>query len=173
MQEDLRVSKSTIIDLWDDLNKKNEGSWLSVLSGSMAPLLQIDDKVLIRSVKPDEIRFGDIVVFKDADRLVVHRVIRKYRSKDEGGLKFIQKGDATTNAEISSEEDVVGRVVSINKNDRVIEHNKGIWMLYNIFITLFSTSVYYLKPRNRTLKGISRYFFNIVRSCSNFILKRI
>ncbi|MDY6865829.1 MAG: signal peptidase I [Halobacteriota archaeon] len=173
MQIGSGVSKSTIIDLWNDLNKKNEGSWLSVLSGSMAPLLQIDDKVLIRSVKPDEIRFGDIVVFKDADRLVVHRVIRKYRSKESGGLSFVQKGDATTTAEISSEDEVVGRVVSIDKNGRVIEHNKGIWKLYNILITLFSTLVYYIKPRNRILKRISRFFFNMVISCSNFILKRI
>ncbi|MDY6959427.1 MAG: hypothetical protein SVK08_09750, partial [Halobacteriota archaeon] len=98
---------------------------------------------------------------------------RKYRSKYGSGLNFIQKGDATTTAEISSEDEVVGRVVSIDKKGRVIEHNKGIWKLYNISITLFSTLVYYLKPRNRILKRISRFFFNMVISCSNFILKRI
>jgi|GEM_PF-2248816 len=171
--ENSKIPKSTIIDLWNDLNKKNKGSWISVLSGSMAPLLQIDDKVLIRSIKPDEINFGDIIVFKDADRLVVHRVIRKYHHGVCEGYTFLQKGDATTTAEISSEEDVVGKVVSINKNGRVIDQNTGIWKFYNVFITLFSTSVYYLKPKNRILKKISRFFFNGVRSSSNFFLKKI
>ena len=173
MQDGSKIPESTIIDLWNDLNKKNKVSWLPVLSGSMAPLLQIGDKVLIRSIKPDEIKFGDIIVFKDDDRLVVHRVIRKYPPGGCEGFTFLQKGDATTTIKISSEEDVVGKVVSINKNGRVIDQNKGIWKFYNVFITLFSTLVYYLKPKNRTLKKISRFFFNRVRSSSNFFLKRI
>ena len=159
--EEPKLSPHAIIDLWEDLYSKKQKSWLTILSGSMMPLLQIGDKVLIQSVKPAEIRFGDIIVFKtlDSNKLIVHRVIRRYNSNSEG-LSFLQKGDSTTTAEIVNSEHVIGKVIAIRKGNKMIYPNKGIWKFIKLILTLFSCSVHYLKPENLVLKRIARFFFN-------------
>lgn len=73
LEQEPKIAPNTIINLWEDLYRKKQKSWLTVLSGSMIPLLQIGDKVLIQSVKPAEIRVGDIIVFKNSDKFIVHR----------------------------------------------------------------------------------------------------
>ena len=160
---ELTLSQNTIIDLWEDLYSKKQKSWLTILSGSMMPLLQIGDKVLIQSVKPTEIRFGDIIVFKtlDSAKLIVHRVIRRYNSNSDGnGPSFLQKGDSTTTAEIVSSKYLIGKVIAIRKGSKIIYLNDGIWKFVNLILTLFSYSVYYLKPENPVLKRIARFSFN-------------
>ena len=155
LEQESTLSPNAIIALWQDLYNKKQQSWLNILSGSMQPLLQIGDKVLVQSIKPAEIGFGDIIVFKTPDKLIVHRVIRKYNN-----LSFLQKGDYTATAEIVSSKDVIGRVTAIRKGDKIIYLNKGIWKFVNIVLTLFSCTVYYLKPENQGLKRIARFFFN-------------
>ena len=161
LEQEPKLSPTAIIDLWEDLYSKKQKSWLSILSGSMLPLLQIGDKVLIQSVKPTEIRFGDIIVFKTvySDKLIVHRVIRRYNS-DSDKLSFLQKGDNTTTAEIIKSEHVIGKVIAIRKGSKIIYLNNGIWKVVNLILTLFSCSVYYFTPETPVLKRIARLFFN-------------
>lgn len=154
-KQESTLSPKAIIALWQDLYNKKQQSWLSVLSGSMQPLLQIGDKVLVQSVRPDNIKLGDIIVFKTPDKLIVHRVIRRYNSSS-----FLQKGDNTVTAEIVSSKDVIGRVTAIRKDDKIIYLNRGIWKFVNNVLTLFSCTVYYLKPENPGLKRIARFIFN-------------
>jgi signal peptidase I len=134
----------------------------------MQPLLQIGDKVLVQSVKPAEILLGDIIVFKTPDKLIVHRVIRRYNSSS-----FLQKGDYTATAEIVSSKDVIGNVIAIRKGDKIIYLNKGIWKFVNLSLTIFSCSVYYLKPQNPGLKRIARFFFNKAKALLHSGIRRI
>ena len=81
MQSDKILSnctcKKAMITIKDDQDKKQK-SWLTILSGSMIPLLQISDKVLVHYEKPAEIRVLDMIVFKTSDKLIALGVIRKY-----------------------------------------------------------------------------------------------
>jgi signal peptidase I len=165
LDEEPELPQNTIIALWEDLYSKKQQSWLTILSGSMMPLLQIGDKVLIQSVKPVDIRHGDLIVFKSPDKLIVHRVIRRYNR-----LSFLQKGDNTTNAEIVSSEHVIGKVIAIRKGGNIIYLNAGIWKLINLILTLFSCSVYYLKPETPVLKKIARVFFTIAKALLHRLL---
>ena len=163
------VSPNTIIDLWADLHHQKQESWLPVLSGSMMPLLRIDDYVLVQSVSPDSIRPGDIIVFKGQDKLIVHRVIRRY---DNGSPAFLQKGDSTTTAEIIRSEDVIGKVIAVRKGSKVICLNDRIWKAINCALTLSSSSVYHLKPENPFLKKIAKFFFHRTRSLFNRLTQK-
>ena len=164
------VSPNTIIDLWADLHHQKQESWLPVLSGSMMPLLRIGDYVLVQSANPDSIRPGDIIVFKGRDRLIVHRVIRRY---DNGSPAFLQKGDSTTAAEIIRSEDVIGRVIAVRKGTKIIRLNEGIWKVINCALTLFSSSVYHLKPENPFLKKIAKFLFHKTRSLFNRLTQKL
>ncbi|PXF61402.1 MAG: signal peptidase I [Candidatus Methanogaster sp.] len=164
------VSPNTIIDLWADLHHQKQESWLPVLSGSMIPLLQIGDDVLVQSVSPNSIRPGNIIVFKSRDKLIVHRVIRRY---DNGSPAFLQKGDSTTTAEIIRGEDVIGKVIAVRKGSRIIRLNDGIWKVINCALTLFSSSVYHLNPENPFLKKIAKFFFQRTRSLFNHLTQKL
>lgn len=154
-EEKVHLSAHAISALWEDLYNKKQKLWLNILSGSMMPLLQTSDKVLVHTVKPAEIRVGDIIVFKNSDKLIVHRVIRSYNSSS-----FLQKGDNTTTAEIVSSKDVIGKVIAIRKGSRIIYPDNGFGKFINLMLTFFSCLVYYFKPGNQVLKRIARYFFN-------------
>lgn len=161
---------NTIISLWSDLHSQKQKLWLPVLSGSMLPLLRIGDKVLVQSAKPDNIKIGDIVVFKDNDKLVVHRVIQKYESDK---LSFLQKGDNTRISEIISGEEIVGKVTAIRRNKRTICLNKGIWKMWNYFIACFYCAPYFLRPQNQVLRIIAKFFFSITKTLLKRIIMRI
>lgn len=170
IRQEPKLASNTIIALWEELYNKKQQSWLTILSGSMKPLLQIGDKVLVRSVKSAEIRIGDIIVFKTPDKLIVHRVIRRYNSSS-----FLQKGDCLTTAEIVSSEHVIGKVIAIRKRKKIIYLNGGIWNFINLILTFFSCSVYYFKPENAVLKRIARFLFNkakaLLRRSRGFLLR--
>jgi signal peptidase I, archaeal type len=166
LDEEPKLPQNAIIALWEDLYNKKQQSWLTILSGSMMPLLQIGDNVLIQSVKPVEIRPGDLIVFKSPDKLIVHRVIRRYNR-----LSFLQKGDNTTTAEIVSSTDIIGKVIAIRKGGNILYLNAGIWKFINLILTLFSCSVYYLKPETPGLKKIARIFFTIAKALLHRLLR--
>ena len=68
---------------------------LAVLSGSMTPTLRTGDEVIVRPVRAESLRIGDVVTFPDPSRdgvLVTHRV-RALRIVD-GTAHVTTRGDA-------------------------------------------------------------------------------
>ncbi len=155
-----KIASDTIISLWSDLHHKKQQLWLPVLSGSMLPLLRIGDRVLVESVSPENIKFGDIIVFKDLDKLVVHRVIQKY---NDGNKSFLQKGDNARIAEIVMSENIIGRVTAVQRGTKVISLNFWIWKTYNYILTFISWSSYSHKPENLVLRKIAKLFYKIIK----------
>ncbi|MFH1149742.1 MAG: signal peptidase I [Actinomycetota bacterium] len=65
-----------------------------VASGSMSPQYEVGDAVVLKDIKTDEIKVGDVIVFLDPEETgsyVIHRVI----GVEEGGPArfFLTKGD--------------------------------------------------------------------------------
>ena len=73
---------------------------LTVLSGSMAPTIDTGDAIVVRRVKPTDLRVGDVITFRDpADktRLITHR-LRTLRIS--GSMAHVvTRGDANTGTE--------------------------------------------------------------------------
>lgn len=105
-------------ELWNELYEKKGQGWMTVFSGSMSPILKIGDKVLVKYISPKWIHFGDIIVFKENDKFIVHRVIRKRLSRDK--LIFLEKGDNNRFASWIDAEKVIGKAIAVNKGDRYI-----------------------------------------------------
>ena len=86
-----------------------------VPSGSMVPVINPGDIVLIAPVKPELIKLGDIIEYKNAKEKIniVHRVIEI--GGDAGTDYFITKGDANNSpdADPVSPEAVVGKEIYI------------------------------------------------------------
>ena len=72
----------------------SESPIVVVLSGSMEPAFQRGDLLFLTNYQEEEIRVGEIVVFKieGRDIPIVHRVL-KLHEKEDGSIKFLTKGD--------------------------------------------------------------------------------
>ncbi len=73
---------------------------LTVLSGSMEPMIATGDIVVTKRISPDQARIGQVVSFRDPtgeQRLIIHRV---RRIRDEGSTwRFTTRGDANNTFE--------------------------------------------------------------------------
>ncbi len=80
-------------------------SWAVVLSGSMEPVISMDDLVIYH--RQSEYHPGDIVTFQSGGSLTTHRIV----GEREGA--FVTKGDANNTEDSTpvAKEDIVGRVV--------------------------------------------------------------
>ena len=66
----------------------------AVLTGSMEPAIKVGSLVVTRPVEPEEVAFGDIIVFRPVsvgENMITHRVISIGQSSS---LYFETKGDA-------------------------------------------------------------------------------
>ena len=84
----------------------------AVLTGSMAPALEVGSLVVINPVEPEEVAVGDIITFRPASgdkTLITHRVIGVGQSSS---LYFETKGDANQSPDRSTvpARNLVGRV---------------------------------------------------------------
>lgn len=73
---------------------------LTVLSGSMTPVLRAGDLVVVERISPLEARVGDVITFRDpanGARLITHRV-RTYTLRGRT-VSFVTRGDANRSSE--------------------------------------------------------------------------
>ena len=113
--------EGTIIDIQAGLFQENGKGWFRIISGSMSPLIEINDRVLVKKVNSSEIKQGDIILFKNDGTSVTHRVIRF--SSQNGSAKILQKGDASNYASFIPYDDVIGKVITIEKKGKFLNLN--------------------------------------------------
>lgn len=75
---------------------------LAVLSGSMVPVFDPGDVVVVRPVDPTELEVGDIITFQETSgtpELISHRIIGFAFGSD--GREFLTRGDANEAADLA------------------------------------------------------------------------
>lgn len=84
-----------------------------IVSGSMIPVIQVGDVIIIKKVPAAEVQTGDIIQFKTEKIRVAHRVIDIKNQQNQKLL--ITKGDNNRSADTDPvlPEQVVGRVIAI------------------------------------------------------------
>ncbi len=108
------ISQELLDELREELLLKAGGQWARVVSGSMSPLIRVNDRVLIERVESERVRFGDVILFKSSDQSVIHRVVGKRRHL--GKLAFLEKGDLNPSLGLVPAEHVLGRVSAVQRN---------------------------------------------------------
>ena len=120
------------------------------MSGSMRPLMDIDDRVLARPVDPEEVKPGDIILFRNSDALVTHRVVKVIRHN--GKAMILQRGDAGGTPGTITPEAIVGKVVGIEKNGRFLRLGHGRLKFLNAFLGVKNCTLYPLDEKIRVVK---------------------
>ena len=100
-------------EMRQELCEKGGALSFKIVSGSMAPVIREGDLVRVTRAEVSRLRIGDIVAFRDGDRVVVHRIFG--RSRLNGRLVFRQRGDTVGGSGIIRPENLIGRVSSIER----------------------------------------------------------
>jgi signal peptidase I len=152
LNETVTKEKAHIIkELQDELFHTEGKSWFKIISGSMYPLIDINDRVLVKKIIPSEVRLRDIILFKFDDVFVTHRVIKILRQN--GKTLILQKGDAGNHAFAIDPEIIVGRVVTIDKKGSFLSLESGRGKIISQFLGFLSTLGYRFDSRMSVIKS--------------------
>jgi signal peptidase I len=100
---------STILNTWREANEQH---WLPISGHSMLPTLCDGDRVLVTH-DLSSVRRGDVIVFRQDDGLVAHRVVRV--TGHIGARRFRTRGDNVIRFDPEvSEPSVIGRVLAVS-----------------------------------------------------------
>jgi len=153
------VSPPVLTSLYEELLLKKGELLLTALSSSMAPLIRIGDKVNVRTTSTEAIGFGDIIVFREEEKLVIHRVVAK--GKFDHRPFFLQKGDRSSLPLRIPAECVLGKVFEIHKPSRCIRLNSRKGRFLNLLLAVRSYLTCFIQPnlpaKERALLGNRKY----------------
>ncbi len=80
----------------------------AITSGSMWPVLKEGSLVFIKSVKKEEVKIGDIIVYRNSNGFTIHRVV------ELGEKDLTTKGDANFQKDVSIKyEDIIGKTLTV------------------------------------------------------------
>jgi signal peptidase I len=120
----------------------------------MYPTLQENDTLFLENVTLENIKVGDLVVFKGKDKTICHRIVSK-RIRGEK-LEFREKGDNCVKANLLLPKQIIARVKEVYRGR---QH----WLAYNPKLARFNilmTAVFYL---SYLLSRLKRLIFPTVR----------
>lgn len=117
------------LELWA---QAGETHYIPLHGTSMLPLLRDGDQVLVSHIR-DQVQVGDIVVFQRDDGLIAHRVLRVSPCDSGGYLRT--KGDHVQGLDPEmSEGEVVGRVLAIRRDARLMRVDSSGWRAFSKLI---------------------------------------
>jgi hypothetical protein len=120
----------------------------------MSPLIRPGDKVLVSRAAPEQVSFGDIIVFRCDGDLVVHRILKKQWTAE--GLRFAEKGDGGYNYGWVSGDKIVGRVVRVNRGGMMLDlsllPSRFTNLALSVWVCWTGAGVSYLRSSSNTTK---------------------
>lgn len=123
---------------------------LRVQGSSMLPWVKPGDVAVIRRAGIDDVRCGDVALFKRESRLFVHRLVEKHGTLREA--QFLAKGDAHPGPDGMIDRDLLlGRVVRIFRGDRQIDLDSPRQLALGLVLSQLSRKSAYWYPVARVL----------------------
>jgi len=148
----LRDKFSLMRELQEELFHREGEGWFKVISGSMYPLIRVNDRVLVKSLDIRELRAGDIILFKVDDKCIAHRIIRILNR--DGNPLFYQKGDANKYASLLSPETVMGKVTAVEKNGHILGLKSGRIRIINYLLAMKNCNFFRFPINHNGYEGI-------------------
>ena len=135
----------------------------TIFSGrSMTPTLREGMQILLERTEPDRINPADIIMYRKADRAIVHRVIGIIR-KDRTRL-FVTKGDnhAYIDCDYIPESDLIGKVAAaFFENDRETNVLVKSRIVGGLYVALGNMVLYIRRARKYVpspIRSVFKYF---------------
>ncbi len=124
-------------EIGKDLLNSDQQVRLKVGGYSMYPFLRKDDVITIDKGNINEIKIGDIVVFKNENRWIAHRLIKKCTKNNKKYL--LTKGDTCWHTDLLfSENNFIGKVASYSRKSKQYDLNTTIFKFKGLFLARLS-----------------------------------
>jgi len=146
------LKASLISEMQEELFLKQGQGWFRIVSGSMRPLIDIRDRVLAKRVDPFDVQSRDIILFKNSNALVTHRIMERVDKNRE--LFFLQKGDGGGSVGMIPAQSVLGKVVAIEKNGTVLRLDRGRGRIVNTILGINSYAGYQVTTKIAAVKEV-------------------
>lgn len=106
---------------------------LKVAQGSMQPLINPGDRVVVKDCRAENLIPGDIILYEKEGTLYTHRFL--YRRE----LSLLTKGDNALFLDTPfPKEQLLGKVITIKKKSRTIDLRKRSWRIINSVLAILS-----------------------------------
>jgi len=147
------VPAELVSQLFINLLREGYAIRCSAVGLSMSPFLKKGDLLMVQPIALEEAEIGEIVAFRRDESqsvLTTHRVIQK--GKDRGRRYIITKGDRCRfrDLPIKCPSHVYGKVVSMEKNGRLISLETRFHRFLGYLIARFSLGAWYFRNAMRT-----------------------
>lgn len=110
---------------------------LRVHGTSMQPWVRPKDIAMIRQISMENVRCGDVVLFRRENHLFVHRIVEKRGSLNS--FQLLSKGDAhPTSDGVVHQQELLGRVIRICRDGRRIDLDAPRQLALGLFISQLS-----------------------------------
>ena len=126
-------AEDVALHLWRERLARGMTGELTVLSGSMIPLLRPGERLLV-APRPRRLWPGDLAVFVRDGRLICHRLLWPLR-----GGRFRESGDASLGSGLVAGADIIGVPLAVTDEDgascaltgpRFRRRNRLLWLLF-------------------------------------------
>lgn len=129
-----------VINLLLSIEEKNHifGIYMfHIVSESMEPTFYKNDLAIVKSCNTEELKVGDIITFKQEDRVISHRISEIV--KEKGEEQFVTKGDNNEVADIEpvDAQNIYGKVVFvIPKIGKIVNYIQNVRGFINVCILI-------------------------------------
>src|SRR5256885_266645 len=127
----------------------------TTLFRSMQPWMRSKDIAVIRRISIENVRCGDVVLFRRKNHLFVHRIVEKRGSLNAAQL--LSKGDAHPMSDgVVQEQELLGRVMRIYRKGRRIDLDAPRQLALGLFISQLSLHSRFWYPLARLAAIVTR-----------------
>ena len=124
------LDTALLVDLLRDSLTEGKQPRLTVVSGSMSPLLEVGDQVLLGEASAEILSPGDIIVVAENHATLTHRYWRQY--SEDGQTWLITRGDRVATWDPPHRaNDLIGRVVARARDGETVTLDSGAGALAN------------------------------------------
>lgn len=158
-----------LLELTEILLDENHPLSFSMKGYSMYPTLRAGDKGVVEKWNPDDLKVGDIVVFKANDKLVAHRLVSIIFK--ENVHYFIAKGDKNNHTESFIDDALIGKITSIQRRNKTLKmESKSMKMRRFVALYFPNFAIPYYDFSLRTKNRFNHLFSKLQSIKDNVIL---
>lgn len=123
---------------------------------SMWPFIKPGEKLIIKRTPVEDLKIGDIILYRANNQLVFHRLVKKIRNK-ERYLLYSRGDNSNSPPELVVEQMYLGKAIGILRNGKTINLANRRQYFFNHSIVLFAPLV------SKIIKPIYRFYKKMVR----------
>lgn len=153
-----------LLELSKDIFRKGKSARFQAKGWSMRPFIRDGDIIVVSPIENSSIKAGDVVFHLTTEnKVIVHRVIKKYKKDKDNRITMLIKGDATFSSPEKVEmQDVLGKVVEVERNGRKKRLDRKLYQIMGLFFAAISPFSRWIYPIGSIMKQSGRRFLGSV-----------